>query len=132
MRKLTLLVFTILSLNIASLQAQNSTFHDAVKSGDLETVETLIENGADVNAIIWYGYTALMTAIENGHTQIAELLIANGVDINETNWFSDSALMIASRNGHTQVVKLLIANGVDVNAVRPVLISAARAELVQR
>jgi len=44
-------------------------------------VETLILNGANVNAVERYAFTFLHKAAGNGHTDVAELLILNGADV---------------------------------------------------
>ncbi|MEM4360165.1 MAG: ankyrin repeat domain-containing protein [Candidatus Bilamarchaeaceae archaeon] len=46
----------------------------AAKTGNTETVRTLIKAGTNVNAVNKYGNTALMYATENGHPEIAEIL----------------------------------------------------------
>ena len=85
MRYLIFLIVTVFSLSIAIAQAQNSIWFDALKSGDLETVKSLIESGTDVNARDGEGSTPLIWASRYGHPQIVELLIAKGafVDVRE-------------------------------------------------
>jgi ankyrin repeat protein len=62
--------------------ASASPIHDAALAGDVELVEMLIANDADVNARDVHGYTPLLLAIQEGHTDIAKVLIANGADVN--------------------------------------------------
>ena len=50
----------------------------AAPSGQKEVVELLIAEGADVNAKMDNGRTALHWAALMGHKEVAELLIANG------------------------------------------------------
>ena len=59
-----------------------SPIHDAAVAGDVELVEMLIANDADVNDRDVHGYTPLLLAIQEGHTDIARVLIANGADVN--------------------------------------------------
>jgi ankyrin repeat protein len=56
--------------------------HEAAVAGDVELVEMLIENGADVDDRDVHGYTPLLLAIQAGHTDIAKVLIAGGADVN--------------------------------------------------
>jgi len=62
--------------------ASASPIHDAALAGDVELVEMLIANDADVNDRDVRGYTPLLLAIQEGHTDIARVLIANGADVN--------------------------------------------------
>lgn len=59
-----------------------SPIHDAAVAGDVELVELLIENGADVDDRDVHGYTPLILAIQAGNTDIAKVLIDNGADVN--------------------------------------------------
>jgi ankyrin repeat protein len=56
----------------------NEDFLKAAERGDLSAVESLIANGADINAKLNNGKTALMLATQNGHEEIKELLIKAG------------------------------------------------------
>ncbi|MEI0445998.1 ankyrin repeat domain-containing protein [Brachyspira intermedia] len=51
---------------------------EAIKNDDLETLKSLIEKGADINAKDDSNITALMLASEKGHLEVAEFLKANG------------------------------------------------------
>ena len=85
MKKFIVLVVAILSLNVATAFASNNyEWFSAVRSGSLENVESLISSGADVNAVDYNGWTALLLASCYGNTEVAELLIANGADVNVT------------------------------------------------
>lgn len=59
-----------------------SPIHDAALTGDVEFVEILIANGADVDERDVNGYTPLHLAIQQGKTDVAKVLIDNGADVN--------------------------------------------------
>ena len=44
----------------------------------IETLKFLIDNGADVNVVNWYGQTPLHVAVEGQHTSVIELLLEHG------------------------------------------------------
>ena len=54
----------------------------ASSSGHLETVELLINNGADINDSTNYRFTPLHEASRHGFRDIVELLIIKGANIN--------------------------------------------------
>ena len=106
MRKFILLVVAIFSLNVATAYANNSEWFAAVKSGNLQAVESLISNGADIEATDLSGWTALLYASCVGDTEMAELLIASGANVNAVNEreyiAGQSVMMLASSlGGHT-------------------------------
>lgn len=86
----------------------NEIIH-AIKNGDTEQVESLLENGAD-------GQTALIWASWYGHTETVEMILMKGVDVNAKDRKGRTALILASESGHALVVEKLLENGADVNA----------------
>ncbi len=82
-KKLYFLLGLLLLASFASWStASASPIHEAALAGDVELVELLIDNDADVNDRDVHGYTPLLLAIQEGHTDIAKVLIANGADVN--------------------------------------------------
>ena len=61
---------------------------EAIFEGRADTVDLLIEHGADVNAPIttgkYTGLTPLSVAVLENNDNAIELLISNGADINAT------------------------------------------------
>lgn len=90
---------------------------DAAMRSDLETLRTLLRDGADVNEAAGDGMTALHVAAERGDAALAEALIVAGSNVEAgTRIGNYTPLHIASRNGRTGVVTLLVAAGADVEA----------------
>jgi uncharacterized protein len=58
----------------------NNPLHLSVIKGDLETVQKLIEFGADVNQK-WNGMTPAVYAARHNRVEILKLLIANGANL---------------------------------------------------
>lgn len=105
----------------------------ASAEGHTELAEVLINNGADVNAVMAEkGVTPLFFAAQNNHTDIVKLLINKGVNVDAPRT-KDSAtpLSIAVQKGCNDSVKLLLNAGADPNAtlsngVTPLYIAAFR------
>lgn len=94
---------------------------EAVLSGDLSKVKSLIESGIDINAPDAQGSTALHIASSNGKVDITQLLIDSGAQINITNRFGYTPLQDAIRNNQTEVAELLRKNGAvvaDINTYK--------------
>jgi len=94
----------------------NAKLLEAATKGDLSTVESLIEEGAYVDARDEKGLTPLIWASANNHVNVVTFLIENGADVNVKHSFGSTALISATMNGCFEVIKILITNGADVNA----------------
>lgn len=94
-------------------------FHDAVRKGDIETAQALIQKtGVVVNDPHGEDYTALAYAAAKGHRETLKLLLDSGT------WDGSRlvlALTSAASRGHVGTVGLLISAGapVDGDAASP-------------
>jgi ankyrin repeat protein len=97
-------------------------------------VKTLLDKGADVNAVTNKSETVIHHVLQNWDQQskifgrdntdekkidmkVIELLVQNGFDVNAKTSDGTSVLHWTSEKGHVGIVNLLIANGADVKAV---------------
>lgn len=92
---------------------------DAAEDGDLSSVKSLVNEGADINQKGMLKITALMAASKNGHTDIVLFLLKQpSIDVNSLNAGGTTALMAAARHGHLNTVRALISSPLcDVNAL---------------
>ena len=86
----------------------NQKLIEAAKSGNLEVVKYLVENGADIHAEKDY---ALRLAAYNGHLDVVKYLVEKGVNIHAD---GDYSLKLATVNGNLEVVKYLVEKGADI------------------
>jgi len=96
----------------------------AVKSGSYETVQLLIQRGADVNSINSGGQTPLHFSVKGNYVnyelsnrlKIVELLLNQGANIEIVDRYGRTPLYSATNSyGVTDIVKLLLEKGADVN-----------------
>ncbi|KAJ9587583.1 hypothetical protein L9F63_018965, partial [Diploptera punctata] len=82
--------------------------HAATQCGQLEIVQLLIEQGADVNNISdTINTTPLMEAALNGHVKVAKLLVEHGASVNARNSDGFTALLLATVNKNCEMVNFL-------------------------
>ena len=84
-----------------------------VKSGEVEKVKMLLENGANAKDVA--GFAALKYACEKGDIKIVKLLLEKGGDPNGEDY---DAVKWASLNGHVEVLILLLIYGGDMYYAR--------------
>lgn len=85
----------------------------AARKENKKSIESLITQGADINATANDGSTALMIAIEEGNTEAVEVLLAHNVRTEVQNCHGFTALMLAVVFSRSYIVSLLLAHGAD-------------------
>ena len=89
---------------------------NAAKKGCLDCVNTAIDAGASVNAIVGpTGSTALLEAAKEGHYNCVAALAEAGADVNKEDNEQRTALFYAASVGIANGLKVLIQKGADVN-----------------
>ncbi len=89
--------------------------HLAASNGDVATVHTLLQKGAEVDYPDDNGVTALMMASEEGHQPTVQLLLRRGANPNLATKFGQTALMEAVRGKHALVVETLLEQGANAD-----------------
>lgn len=87
------------------------TFHGAVASGSIDAVNSLIRDGADVNARDRFGWFPLNWALRCGHYDITKALIKAGANVDAKTNEGKTPLHIAAKEGMTEMVGILVNNG---------------------
>ena len=87
----------------------------AARKGNLKLVNSLLENGIDVNSRDEKGWTPLIWASFNGNAELIKKLIEKGADINFKNTEGYTALISASDRGWIETVKMLLDAGAQID-----------------
>ena len=83
----------------------------------LETVEALIEAGADVDIQDDMRTNALLATGETGNAEILRAVLRADPDLTRTNRFGGTALIPAADRGHVEVVQELVRTAIDLDHV---------------
>ncbi|GHS93191.1 hypothetical protein AGMMS49949_06200 [Alphaproteobacteria bacterium] len=97
---------------------RNSKLFNAIQNGDLEAVQQLLNEGADINAKDNSDQTPLFIAVSKKETEIIKLLLdTKGIAVNAKNQEAErTSLHVAARDGFYDIVKLLVEKEADVQA----------------
>ena len=87
----------------------------AAMIGDLEVMNFLIDNGADLDGYNAYDDVALIYALGNQQRAAAELLVKSGADVNIPNAFGLSPFIGATATGDIELVTLMIESGAELD-----------------
>jgi len=90
--------------------------HSAATNGEKDTLEYLIENGADLEVINKDGQTPLICAAMKGHLEALTYLVDKGSNIEAADGKMKTALHWAAINGHSEIAKYLAENGANIEA----------------
>ena len=93
----------------------DARWEDAINRGDVQEVNNLLDQGANVDARNRHGQTALMLAAHTGHCEVVAVLVAHGANLNTTAKYGLSALILALVAGHVEVARLLADAGTDLS-----------------
>lgn len=83
----------------------------AILKGRIAVVQSLLNQGVNVNVRTVSGKTPLMAAAYKGYSDIVQMLLDNGADVNSKDGRGDTAEKIAERGGYTRIVELLKKGG---------------------
>jgi ankyrin repeat protein len=89
----------------------------AVNRGDLTSVRSLLQRGADPNARNGLQFTPLFIAAASGQTEVIEALLQAGAKRDAPSPYG-TALTFAALSGSVPSLKLLLARGADINPFR--------------
>ena len=85
--------------------------HEMAKSGQVDIVNALLDEGAKVDEESTFGETALFWAARGGHVSTIELLAKRGAKIDHQSHNGDTALHLAAFKGHLDACKVLVKLG---------------------
>jgi uncharacterized protein len=85
----------------------------AIRRGDLGEVRSLIDNGADIDALDRYHQTGVMVASMRGHTEIVRMLVGRGAKLDVTAKYGLSAMMLAVIRNEVEIVRILAEAGAN-------------------
>lgn len=115
-----LVLSSVLLLTLVAGTAQANTTDvvkdnilEAIQNIDIVSLNVLLAEGADINAVDEKGNTALMLASKIGNPRMVKIILAHNPDINKQNNMGYTALMIASEQGQTHIVEELLKQSAD-------------------
>ena len=104
-------------LSVAGVaRAAISEVADAAMTGNKETLRSLLQRKANVNAAQIDGTTGLHWAIRADDLETAELLIGAGANVSAPNRAGATPMLLATINGNAAMIEKLVAAGADPNA----------------
>ena len=90
---------------------------EAVTHNDMESFDTLLESGVDLEDTDYNNFTALMYAAYRGRLEMAKKLLERGANVGCRDSFGNTplsrAIMLADGS---EMINLLLSYGADVNA----------------
>lgn len=114
-----LVIISTLSVQCKSMDTTNqdniasNDIIEAVSKGQISTVKTLLDKGANANQKGKDSKPLLLIATEKKDLAMAKLLIQYGANVNQQDNILDSPFLYAGASGYTELVKLYLDHGAD-------------------
>ena len=98
------------------LESKDQALIQAIENKDEKQVVSLLNEGANPNALTQYGESALQLAVESGSVEIVDALISHQADVNKVAATPEakSPLLLAAERGDEAMVHRLLEAGADV------------------
>lgn len=87
----------------------------AAEKNNINIIELLINNEADINIMDKEGKTPLLEAVKNDNYELVKLLLDNGAEPNLDLFAFNTPLVAAIKNQNLKMVNLLLENGANPN-----------------
>ena len=92
---------------------------EAAEDGKISDLTSLLESGANINAVVDGDGTALIVAAKKGDKELVTVLLDRGADPNLASPGDGNPLIMAAREGHENLVALLLDRGAKIDTVVP-------------
>ena len=97
-----------------------SPLHFACQTNSTQILDTLLNNGADIDEVIMCGGSPLCFAALLGKTEMVRYLLCRGARIGLAGPDGYNDLHGAARKGHSEICKVLVEHGADINCQHPI------------
>jgi ankyrin repeat protein len=119
MRRIILTAQCLLLMSATAFAAGDTRLPDAVMRSDRDSVRTLLQQKADINASQPDGMTALHWAVRQNDVDTAQLLIRAGAKPDIATRYGVTPLYFACENGNAAMIDVLLRAGVVPNSTNP-------------
>lgn len=105
----------------------------AAREGDLAAIQSLLDDGVDVNSPTQYGATALSYAVDRGHKEVVKLLLERGANPNSRDsFYGATPFTWALSDGDIELIRLLVDGGAEgIDSALLMSVNRKRTELVE-
>lgn len=94
---------------------ESKSLLNAVENNDLGTINSLLNNGVDINTPLIGDGTALMLAVKRRNSEMVQALIDLGADVNQASMLDGNPLIVAAQTNNLESAKVLLDQGADPN-----------------
>ncbi len=108
-------IFLLLFLGVFMLNANETNLFTYVENNDIQSVQTHIKNGENINLTNDSLYTPLMIAAKKGYLEIVKILVQAHANLDHQAKNGETALILAASHHNRDIVRYLIDNGANVN-----------------
>lgn len=86
----------------------------ACRSGNVELVKWLMEEGSDIHETDRYDNSSIIIATRDGHLDLVQFLVEQGCNVNHKNRSGETPFLIASSEGYLEIAQYLVGIGCSI------------------
>uniref|UniRef100_A0A286XQH5 Ankyrin 3 n=1 Tax=Cavia porcellus TaxID=10141 RepID=A0A286XQH5_CAVPO len=109
-------VFARFQSGLTPLHNGYTPLHIAAKKNQMDIATTLLEYGADANAVTRQGIASVHLAAQEGHVDMVSLLLSRNANVNLSNKSGLTPLHLAAQEDRVNVAEVLVNQGAHVDA----------------
>lgn len=91
----------------------NKALLQAIETNDIQQIETLLQEGAQVDTVNTRGESGLLVATHANDIPMAKIFLQHGANVNLQDKIEDSPFLYAGAEGRTEILKLMISHNPD-------------------
>ncbi|NVO03388.1 MAG: ankyrin repeat domain-containing protein [Bacteroidetes bacterium] len=114
-KSLQIIIVNLFLFSTLNVFSQNLNLSNAIVKNDLQSVETILKTGTNINKADKFGNYPIFIAMYNSNIEMIKLLFQYGADLSQKDKMNNTLLMVAAYKNNIEIVQYLLDQGAEVD-----------------